>query len=125
MQQSSVIYDGTPILIEKGSCLVVKDAVCFSTKSITSGHPQESGNVWKQMDNNNNRPQKRRPSAKRNAHWEKMLSELIEYREKYGDTLVPAEFSDNPQLGTWGKYIVQDVIYYIYIYRIYCSCIDL
>jgi hypothetical protein len=48
--------------------------------------------------------QTRRVSVKRNAHWEKMLSELIEYREKYGDTLVPVEFPDNPQLGTWGKH---------------------
>lgn len=39
--------------------------------------------------------------TKRRRHWEAMLGELIEYREKYGDTMVPAEFNLNPRLGTW------------------------
>ena len=41
--------------------------------------------------------------TKRRQHWEAMLGELIEYREKYGDTMVPAEFNLNPRLGTWGE----------------------
>ncbi len=36
--------------------------------------------------------------------WNDMLQQLIEYRETYGDTLVPMQFEPNPKLGTWGKY---------------------
>jgi hypothetical protein len=37
----------------------------------------------------------------RNKQWEQMLSELLDYRTKHGDTLVPTEYPDNPQLATW------------------------
>ena len=33
--------------------------------------------------------------------WNKRLQELVEYKEKHGDCLVPQRFSENPQLGTW------------------------
>mmetsp|Transcript_20467 Transcript_20467/g.29184 ORF Transcript_20467/g.29184 Transcript_20467/m.29184 type:complete len:846 (+) Transcript_20467:121-2658(+) len=33
--------------------------------------------------------------------WEDRLEELIEYKKKYGDCLVPNKFAENPQLGTW------------------------
>ena len=31
--------------------------------------------------------------------WEDRLEELIEYKKKYGDCLVPNKFAENPQLG--------------------------
>ena len=30
-----------------------------------------------------------------------MFVELKKYKEKYGDTLVPSIYEDNPKLGTW------------------------
>ena len=44
--------------------------------------------------------------TKRAQHWEAMLEELIKYREKHGDTLVPAEYDLNPKLGTWGESVL-------------------
>lgn len=38
--------------------------------------------------------------GKRDKHWENMLNSLIEYREEYGDTLVPTEWELNRKLGT-------------------------
>ena len=44
------------------------------------------------------------PPSGQHERWDYMLQQLIQYREKYGDTLVPMEFDPNPKLGTWGKY---------------------
>ena len=33
--------------------------------------------------------------------WRKRISELIEYRDKYGDTAVPANYSENTKLANW------------------------
>jgi hypothetical protein len=35
------------------------------------------------------------------AHWEDMFQELVAYREKYGDCLVPVNYTEIPQLGKW------------------------
>jgi hypothetical protein len=35
------------------------------------------------------------------ATWIDRANELIEYRNKYGDTLVPKRYSENPALGNW------------------------
>ena len=35
------------------------------------------------------------------AAWEEMFVELKKYKQKYGDTLVPQDYEDNPQLGSW------------------------
>ena len=35
--------------------------------------------------------------------WDDMITQLIAYREEYGDTLVSCEYEANPRLGTWGK----------------------
>ena len=35
------------------------------------------------------------------AFWEEMFAELKEYKAKYGDTLVPTIYEDNPKLGRW------------------------
>ena len=65
------------------------------------------------LENRQEKLRKSRTSLKRNAHWEKMLEELIRYRNMYGDTLVPAEFSKNPQLGTWGESKIETVQLYV------------
>eukprot|EP00985_Skeletonema_marinoi_P021764 scaffold13537_cov142-Skeletonema_marinoi.AAC.2 len=33
--------------------------------------------------------------------WNEMFQQIVEYKDKHGDTLVPAKYPDNPQLGTW------------------------
>jgi len=33
--------------------------------------------------------------------WEEMFHQLLEYEDEHRDTLVPAEYPDNPQLGNW------------------------
>lgn len=33
--------------------------------------------------------------------WDERLEELKEYREKHGNCLVPQQYPENPQLGTW------------------------
>lgn len=35
------------------------------------------------------------------AAWEEMFAELKKYKQKYGDTLVPQYYEDNPKLGWW------------------------
>jgi hypothetical protein len=37
----------------------------------------------------------------RDAFWEKMFKELVEYKKKYGDCKVPDDWSENKKLGTW------------------------
>ena len=41
-------------------------------------------------------------SRHRNKQWEQMFQELLDYRKRYGDLLVPTEYPENPQLATWG-----------------------
>eukprot|EP00985_Skeletonema_marinoi_P021763 scaffold13537_cov142-Skeletonema_marinoi.AAC.1 len=33
--------------------------------------------------------------------WDMRYQELVAYNDEHGDTLVPAKYPDNPQLGTW------------------------
>eukprot|EP00984_Skeletonema_dohrnii_P010538 scaffold4110_cov77-Skeletonema_dohrnii-CCMP3373.AAC.3 len=33
--------------------------------------------------------------------WHEMFRQIVDYKDKHGDTLVPAKFPDNPQLGIW------------------------
>eukprot|EP00985_Skeletonema_marinoi_P026725 scaffold20968_cov120-Skeletonema_marinoi.AAC.4 len=35
------------------------------------------------------------------ATWEDMLQQIADYKDKHGDTLVPAKYPDNLQLGMW------------------------
>ncbi|KAK1737667.1 helicase-associated domain-containing protein [Skeletonema marinoi] len=35
------------------------------------------------------------------AAWEEMLQQLMKYKEEHGDTLVPAKYPENRQLGIW------------------------
>ena len=37
----------------------------------------------------------------RKDHWDRMFNALIAYKSIHGDTLVPATFPENPQLGNW------------------------
>ena len=46
--------------------------------------------------------------SKRNWHneqWEKNFKELIAYKEKHGDTLVPREYDLNRKLSSWGEFM--------------------
>jgi len=67
--------------------------LCAAPASYSDASSNESSTIRKRVD------------SKRNAHWENMLAELIQYREGHGDTLVPMEYDLNPRLGTWGKCI--------------------
>ncbi len=37
----------------------------------------------------------------RETNWNARIQELIEYKAKYGDCLVPVQYEDNPRLGRW------------------------
>jgi len=104
LQSPMLFYDGATFFRENATCRVFKNSLFLWKRCIVSGISSESGDDvmgMKQTDTSSSIQQKSRLSTKRNAQWDKMLSELIEYREKYGDTLVPVEFADNPQLGSW------------------------
>jgi len=34
-------------------------------------------------------------------HWDLMFRQLVEYKQKHGDCLVPSRFEENPKLGKW------------------------
>jgi len=40
-------------------------------------------------------------SVNKQHHWSEMFQKLKQYREKYGDCLVQANFKENPKLGRW------------------------
>ncbi|MCU7667753.1 Helicase associated domain protein [Bacillus thuringiensis] len=39
----------------------------------------------------------------RNHYWETMLSSLLKYKERYGNCLVPSDYSENSKLAIWVK----------------------
>lgn len=39
--------------------------------------------------------------GRRESHWLNMFDALVEYKSIHGNTLVPATYPDNPQLGNW------------------------
>ncbi len=71
----------------------------FSSSSSSSEHQQhdEEEDYTEEEENPENY------DGYRMQRWEYMKQQLIEYREKHGDTLVPLQFEENPQLGIWGE----------------------
>jgi hypothetical protein len=37
------------------------------------------------------------------TRWERMFTRLLAFKEKHGDCVVPNRYSDDTQLGSWGK----------------------
>lgn len=74
---------------------------CLSTSTdalIGSGILSEDN---KHNDNNNVSTSSVSESSTRKTHWESMFQALKAYRAENGDTLVPATYPDNPQLGNF------------------------
>jgi hypothetical protein len=63
--------------------------------------------------------------TKRAQHWDAMLEELIQYRNKHGDTLVPAEYDLNPKLGTWGESVHRSITFVSFLLSLNCGLFGL
>ena len=72
---------------------------CLSTSTDTVISNELSSEDNKSNDNNYVPPSSE--SSIRKTHWESMFQALKAYRAVHGDTLVPATYPDNPQLGNF------------------------
>eukprot|EP00814_Leptocylindrus_danicus_P016738 CAMPEP_0116023680 /NCGR_PEP_ID=MMETSP0321-20121206/11774_1 /TAXON_ID=163516 /ORGANISM="Leptocylindrus danicus var. danicus, Strain B650" /LENGTH=358 /DNA_ID=CAMNT_0003495083 /DNA_START=85 /DNA_END=1162 /DNA_ORIENTATION=+ len=59
---------------------------------------KEIGFVW---DPSKNKIDMRGATGRRDEGWMLMLKELMKYKEKHGDCLVPNHYAGNPKLGRW------------------------
>mmetsp|Transcript_8343 Transcript_8343/g.16515 ORF Transcript_8343/g.16515 Transcript_8343/m.16515 type:complete len:133 (+) Transcript_8343:1-399(+) len=83
------IYDQNPQLGDWAQTQRMK----FSSNELMSNHIlrlESIGFTWSSLR-----------SKKQLKSWESMFQSLIEYKELYGNTLVPKKYDKNPKLGTW------------------------
>ena len=71
---------------------------CLSTSTDTVISNELSSEDNKHNDNQNVPSNE---TSTRKTHWESMFQALKAYRAVHGDTLVPATYPDNPQLGNF------------------------
>jgi hypothetical protein len=45
------------------------------------------------------------------AKWDEMYRRLLSFREKHGHCLVPNRYSEDAQLGSWGKKLLESVTF--------------
>ncbi|KAL3762831.1 hypothetical protein ACHAWU_000978 [Discostella pseudostelligera] len=89
----------------RSRCLLYSSAKAIDEASSVKGTENESGS-----DDTVEGPS-------RKDHWDRMFNALKSYKSIHGDTLVPATFPENPQLGNWVDNQRQ-------VYRIYSENIE-
>ena len=95
-QRDECIHINEDLKLKLQSLLIANDELGKRNKSLE----QDISILRSQLIAANNRPGNIGLS-KNEEKWNRRYIELKEYKEKYGDCLVPQRYKENPQLGVW------------------------